>query len=165
MPSCLTGVPMAPYRGRFAPSPTGPLHFGSLIAALGSFLEARCQGGEWLVRIEDVDRPRTVPGAADAIFRVLERCGLTWDGPVLYQSRRTEAYQAALDRLLHLGLAYPCTCTRRELATQPRAHDGSPIYLGHCRSGVRDPAVSGPTGPARAERPRRAGPITPPRHR
>ena len=126
-------------RGRFAPSPTGPLHFGSLIAALGSFLEARCQGGEWLVRIEDVDRPRTVPGAADAIFRVLERCGLTWDGPVLYQSRRTEAYQAALDRLLHLGLAYPCTCTRRELATQPRAHDGSPIYLGHCRSGVRDP--------------------------
>ena len=126
-------------RGRFAPSPTGPLHFGSLVAALGSFLEARCRGGEWLVRIEDVDRPRTVPGAADAILRILERCGLGWDGPVVYQSQRTDAYQAALDRLLNRGLAYPCTCTRRELATQPRASDGSPIYPGHCRSGVRNP--------------------------
>lgn len=124
-------------RGRFAPSPTGPLHFGSLIAALGSFLEVRSRGGEWLVRIEDVDRPRTVAGAADAILRTLERCGLAWDGPVLYQSRRTAAYQTALDRLLDAGLVYPCTCTRRELAIHHRARDGSPIYPGCCRDGVR----------------------------
>ena len=126
-------------RSRFAPSPTGPLHFGSLIAALGSFLEARSRGGEWRVRIEDVDAPRAVPGAADAILRVLECCGLAWDGPVLYQSRRTESYQAALERLLSLGLAYPCTCTRRELAASPHARDGGPIYPGHCRAGVRHP--------------------------
>jgi glutamyl-Q tRNA(Asp) synthetase len=126
-------------RGRFAPSPTGPLHFGSLIAALGSFLEARCRGGEWRVRIEDVDGPRTVPGAADAILRVLARCGLDWDGSILYQSQRTDAYQAALERLLNLGRAYPCSCTRRELAVNPRARDGSPIYPGHCRTGIRHP--------------------------
>ena len=83
-------------RGRFAPSSTGPLHFGSLIAALGSFLEARCQSGEWLLRIEDVDAPRTAPGATTAILRALERYGLHWDGPVVYQSRRTAHYQAAL---------------------------------------------------------------------
>lgn len=128
-----------PPRGRFAPSPTGPLHFGSLIAALGSFLEARSRGGEWRVRIEDVDQPRTVPGAAAAILRTLERCGLDWDGPVLYQSQRTDAYQSALDLLLNRGLAYPCTCSRRELATSPRARDGSPIYPGYCRTGVHDP--------------------------
>lgn len=128
-----------PLRGRFAPSPTGPLHFGSLIAALGGFLEARSRGGEWRVRIEDVDAPRTIPGAADAILRVLERCGLDWDGPVLHQSQRTEHYQAALDWLQNHRLAYPCTCTRRELAANPRAGDGSPIYPGHCRSGVRHP--------------------------
>ena len=128
-----------PLRGRFAPSPTGPLHFGSLIAALGGFLEARSRGGEWRVRIEDVDAPRTIPGAADAILRVLERCGLDWDGPVLHQSQRTEHYQAALDWLQNRGLAYPCTCTRRELVANPRAGDGSPIYPGHCRGGVRHP--------------------------
>ncbi|MCC8987072.1 MAG: tRNA glutamyl-Q(34) synthetase GluQRS [Candidatus Contendobacter sp.] len=129
----------SPLRGRFAPSPTGPLHFGSLIAALGGFLEARSRGGEWLMRIEDVDAPRTIPGAADAILRVLARYGLDWDGPVLHQSRRTEYYQAALDRLQGAGLAYPCTCTRRELAVNPRAGDGSSIYPGHCRTGVRHP--------------------------
>lgn len=134
-----TGFRQGPARGRFAPSPTGPLHFGSLVAALGSFLEARHRGGEWLVRIEDVDVPRVVPGAADAILRALERCGLFWDGPVLYQSRRTERYQAALERLLHAGRAYPCTCSRRELVACPRARDGSPIYPGHCRGGVRHP--------------------------
>lgn len=127
-------------RGRFAPSPTGPLHFGSLIAALGSFLEARRRGGEWHVRIEDVDTTRAMPGAADAILRTLERCGLPWDGPVLYQSRRTEIYRAALERLLRAGLAYPCTCSRRELARCPRGGDGSPLYPGHCRAGVRQPA-------------------------
>lgn len=126
-------------RGRFAPSPTGPLHFGSLIAALGSFLEARRQGGEWLVRIEDVDVPRTQPGAADAILRMLERCGLFWEGPVVYQSQRTEHYQAALERLLGAGLAYPCSCARRDLAACPRGRDGAPIYPGDCRNGPRQP--------------------------
>lgn len=123
--------------GRFAPSPTGPLHFGSLVAALGGFLEARHRGGEWRVRIEDVDMPRAVPGAADAILRVLEWCGLFWDGAVLYQSQRTEYYQAALESLLRAGMAYPCTCSRRELATSARGRDGGPIYPGHCRDGVR----------------------------
>jgi glutamyl-Q tRNA(Asp) synthetase len=126
-------------RGRFAPSPTGPLHFGSLIAALGSFLEARRQGGEWLVRIEDVDVPRIAPGAADAILRTLENYGLLWDGRVIYQSQRTEYYQAALDQLQRAGLAYPCSCTRRDLAGGPRGRDGAPIYPGHCRNGPRQP--------------------------
>ncbi len=106
---------------------------------MGSYLEARHRGGQWLIRIEDVDTPRTVPGAADAILRALERCALFWDGPVLYQSQRTERYQAALESLEIAGLAYPCTCTRRELAHQPRARDGGPIYPGTCRDGVRRP--------------------------
>ena len=126
-------------RGRFAPSPTGPLHFGSLVAALGSFLEARRRGGEWLVRIEDVDVPRTVPGSAEAILRTLERCGLLWDGPVLYQSQRTARYQAALDELQRTRLAYPCSCTRRDLADYPRGRDGAPIYPGYCCNGPRHP--------------------------
>jgi glutamyl-Q tRNA(Asp) synthetase len=127
-------------RGRFAPSPTGPLHFGSLIAALASFLEARGRGGEWLVRIEDVDLPRTAPGAADAILRALERCELHWNGPVVYQSQQTASYQAALEHLSSAGLAYPCTCSRRDLASCPRGRDGGPIYPGYCRAGVRQPA-------------------------
>lgn len=126
-------------RGRFAPSPTGPLHFGSLVAAVASFLEARQRRGEWLVRIEDVDQPRTRPGATDAILRTLEQCGLCWDGPVLYQSQRTEVYRAALDGLLQSGLAYPCTCTRREVADCQRGSDGSAIYPGYCRNGPRTP--------------------------
>lgn len=121
-------------RGRFAPSPSGPLHFGSLVAALGSFLQARCQGGEWRVRIEDVDLPRTQPGAADAILRALEQRRLDWDGPVLYQSQRTACYQAALEQLQRTGFAYPCSCTRRELASLPRSRDGGLIYPGHCRA-------------------------------
>ena len=95
-----------PYRGRFAPSPTGPLHFGSLVAAVGSFLDARSQGGEWLVRMEDVDTPRNVPGAAEDILKTLEAFGFEWDGPVLWQSRRAEAYAAALETLKGAGLAY-----------------------------------------------------------
>lgn len=125
--------------GRFAPSPSGPLHFGSLIAALGSFLEARRQGGEWLVRIEDVDLPRTQPGAADAILRALEQRGLYWDGPVFYQSQRTVCYQAALEQLQRAGRAYPCSCTRRELAGNPHSRDGAPVYPGHCRTAPRQP--------------------------
>src|SRR5258706_8383828 len=103
------------YRGRFAPSPTGPLHFGSLAAAVASYLEARHRGGEWLVRIEDLDPPRVVAGAADDILRTLEACGMHWDGTVIYQSARHDAYHAALHRLRERGVVYPCACTRREI--------------------------------------------------
>lgn len=112
-----TAEPARPYRGRFAPSPSGPLHFGSLIAAIGSFLEARSRGGEWLVRIEDLDPPRERPGAADAILATLERFQLHWDGPVLRQSTRTAAYEAALGQLAASGSLRPCLCSRAQLAT------------------------------------------------
>ena len=119
------------YRGRFAPSPTGPLHFGSLVAALASYLDARAGGGAWLVRIEDLDTPRNVPGAGDDILRTLEQFGFAWDEPVVWQSRRLELYRAALDRLKAAGLAYPCSCSRRETGGGP--------YQGTCRNGPRDP--------------------------
>jgi glutamyl-Q tRNA(Asp) synthetase len=124
------------YCGRFAPSPTGPLHFGSLIAALGSFLDARSVGGQWLVRIEDLDRCREVPGAADQILRTLEAFGLSWDGPVLYQSRRQGAYIDALETLRRNGYLYPCACSR--LAARKRGLWGpeGPIYPGTCRNGL-----------------------------
>jgi glutamyl-Q tRNA(Asp) synthetase len=112
-----TAEPARPYRGRFAPSPSGPLHFGSLIAAIGSFLEARTRGGEWLVRIEDLDPPRERPGAADGILATLERFELHWDGPVLRQSTRTAAYEAALEQLAASGSLRPCLCSRAQLAT------------------------------------------------
>jgi glutamyl-Q tRNA(Asp) synthetase len=124
------------YRGRFAPSPTGPLHFGSLVAATGSYLEARAQGGEWLLRMEDVDAPRCSSVAADAILRGLEACGFEWDGPLLWQSRRGEAYAAALERLKSAGVVFPCACTRRELADSMLAPDGAAIYPGTCRAGL-----------------------------
>lgn len=129
----------APYRGRFAPSPTGPLHFGSLIAALASCLEARSRGGEWLLRVEDIDTPRNVPGAADAILSTLEAFGFAWDGPVLYQSSRLPAYEAALDVLRGRGLVYPCACSRSEIAAAAcrTAVDGGLVYPGTCRSGLR----------------------------
>lgn len=112
------------YIGRFAPSPTGPLHFGSLVAALASYLDARChEGGRWLVRIEDVDEPRTVPGAADSILRCLEAYGMEWDGPVVYQSRRKDLYRAALAALG--SHAFPCGCSRVP-----------GIYPGTCRNGL-----------------------------
>jgi len=126
------------YRGRFAPSPTGPLHFGSLVAAVGSYLDARAHGGEWLLRMEDVDTPRNFPGAATDILKTLEAFGFEWDGPVLWQSRRGDAYAAALDRLRAAGLAYGCACSRREIAdsaTRP-AIDGGLAYPGTCRDGV-----------------------------
>ena len=101
------------YIGRFAPTPSGPLHLGSLVAALGSWLDARAVGGRWLLRIEDIDPPRCPPGTDDIIRRQLEAFGLTWDGEVRYQSDRGETYQAALDRLVADGMAYPCGCSRR----------------------------------------------------
>ena len=126
----------APYRGRFAPSPTGPLHFGSLVAAVGSYLEARRRGGTWLLRIEDIDTPRNAPGAADAILRTLEEFGFRWDGEVLFQSRRLDVYRAAFERLRRDGLAFPCACSRREIADSTLAPDGSRRYPGTCRGGL-----------------------------
>lgn len=114
--------PARPYRGRFAPSPTGPLHLGSLVAAFGSFLRARSQGGEWLVRIEDIDTPRVVPGASREQLDALRRCGLEWDGEVLWQSRRDEVYRAALARLEQAGLLFACRCRRSELAGEVHHH-------------------------------------------
>ena len=124
------------YRGRFAPSPTGPLHFGSLIAAVASYCDARAAGGEWLVRIEDVDLPRARPGAERAILAALERYGFTWDGPVLRQSERAELYRAALEELCVHQDVYPCVCTRREQETAPRGAGGEHVYAGTCRDGI-----------------------------
>lgn len=129
----------APVRGRFAPSPTGPLHFGSLVAALGSFLDARRQGGEWWVRIEDLDPPREAPGAAAQILRTLEAYGLFWDGEVVYQSQRRAYYAAALEQLRQAGLTYPCTCSRKDVAQLTQAGLPSARYPGSCRNGVRHP--------------------------
>ncbi|MDR2209009.1 MAG: tRNA glutamyl-Q(34) synthetase GluQRS [Azoarcus sp.] len=127
------------YVGRFAPTPSGPLHFGSLVAALGSALDARCHGGRWLVRIEDVDTPRAVPGMAEAMLATLERFGFEWDGEVLWQSRRAGVYAAALEQLKAGGHVFPCACSRRELAEVPDsalARDGSRRYPGTCRDGL-----------------------------
>jgi glutamyl-Q tRNA(Asp) synthetase len=104
------------YRGRFAPSPTGPLHFGSLVAAVGSYLDAKHHRGIWLVRMEDLDIPRCVFGAADGILRTLEAFGLHSDEPVIYQSQRTAAYDEALHQLQASGAVYPCCCTRKEIS-------------------------------------------------
>jgi glutamyl-Q tRNA(Asp) synthetase len=122
------------YVGRFAPSPTGPLHFGSLVAALASWLDCRHAGGRWLVRMEDLDQPRVIPGAGDAILRQLESFGLEWDGAVEYQSRRTGLYRDALRRLE--AFTYPCGCTRKELEDSALAIDGARIYPGTCRAGL-----------------------------
>lgn len=124
------------YRGRFAPSPTGPLHFGSLLAAMASYCDARSQGGEWLVRMEDLDPPREQPGAAAAILETLRAFGLVWNGEVIYQSRRADRYAAALQTLQAKGLAYPCGCTRAELADAPLGVGGEAIYPGTCRDGL-----------------------------
>ena len=150
MQSPTSRSPDSLYIGRFAPSPTGALHFGSLVAAVGSFLEARAHGGRWLLRIEDVDTPRTVAGAAAGIVATLARFGFEWDGEVVWQGRRTAAYEAALDALKAAGHAYPCACTRRELADQPLARDGSRRYPGTCRNGL-PPGREGRAWRVRAE--------------
>ena len=130
------------YIGRFAPSPTGPLHAGSLVAALASWLDARAQGGQWLVRMEDVDTPRCVPGADQRILQQLASCGLVSDAPVMWQSQRNEAYQAALNRLMAKGWAYPCGCSRKEiedaqaLMGHTRARHQAAVYPGTCRNGL-----------------------------
>jgi glutamyl-Q tRNA(Asp) synthetase len=142
----VTALPRPRYRGRFAPSPTGPLHFGSLVAALASWLDARAAGGEWLVRIEDVDQTRTVPGAADEILRTLEAFGLAWDGEVAWQSRRTALYEAALERLRAGGYVYGCRCSRREIADSGLMGLEGAIYPGTCRR------LALPPGPGIAER-------------
>ena len=126
----------AVYRGRFAPSPTGPLHFGSLVAAVGSYLEARTHGGEWLVRIEDVDAPRCKPEYESAILRTLVCFGFRFDGEILRQRDRTAAYQAALNRLHHDGFIFGCACTRKEIGDSTLGSDGSPVYPGTCRHGL-----------------------------
>jgi glutamyl-Q tRNA(Asp) synthetase len=131
------------YRGRFAPSPTGALHFGSLAAAVASWLDARAQGGEWRVRIEDVDATRTVPGADDAILRSLEAFGLTWDGEVEWQGAHLDRYDRALAQLRGAGLVYRCRCSRREIAdTGMRGIEGA-IYPGTCRALGLDAATDG----------------------
>ncbi|MFC5299876.1 tRNA glutamyl-Q(34) synthetase GluQRS [Azospira restricta] len=126
------------YRGRFAPSPSGPLHFGSLVAAVGSYLDARAAGGEWLLRIEDVDTPRNVAGAADDILRVLAALGFEWDGVPVFQSQRHARYREALDQLRRQGDLYPCACSRREIADSRLGPsvDGGHVYPGTCRGGL-----------------------------
>lgn len=121
--------PTSSYVGRFAPSPTGELHFGSLVAAVAGFLQAKSSGGEWLIRIEDIDPPREIPGSAAKILHDLERFGLVSDRPVLYQSRRRKAYLQATERLVARGLAYWCGCSRKDLPP-------SGVYPGTCASGL-----------------------------
>jgi glutamyl-Q tRNA(Asp) synthetase len=129
---------MTQYIGRFAPSPTGPLHAGSLVAAMASYLDAKAHHGTWLVRMEDIDEDRTVPGAADDILHTLKSLGMHWDGNVVYQSERKDLYQAALDRLA--SHVYACGCTRREIADSRIgiASDGAAIYPGTCRNGLAE---------------------------
>jgi glutamyl-Q tRNA(Asp) synthetase len=152
--------------GRFAPSPTGPLHLGSLVAAVGSWLFARAAGGRWLVRMEDLDTPRVVPGAADDILRTLERFGLAWDGDVVSQSKRLPLYEAALEDLLRRKMVFACACSRADLtraASAPvrgdeadvRAGAAGAVYPGTCRGGLPPGKV------ARAFRFRTAGCLVP----
>jgi glutamyl-Q tRNA(Asp) synthetase len=132
-----------PYRGRFAPSPTGPLHAGSLVAALASWLDARAHGGQWLVRIEDVDTPRCVSGADQTLLAQLAACGLIPDEPVVWQSQRSALYQQALDRLVDAGLAYPCACSRSDIEAAlalrgiERSRHTELVYPGTCRKGLK----------------------------
>jgi glutamyl-Q tRNA(Asp) synthetase len=135
-------VVVSGYVGRFAPSPTGPLHAGSLVAALASWLDAKANGGQWLVRIEDVDAPRCIPGADQIIMQQLAACGLQPDAPPIYQSERGALYQSALDKLLAQSQAYPCGCSRQDIelaiaaSGQQRVRHGELIYPGTCRNGL-----------------------------
>jgi glutamyl-Q tRNA(Asp) synthetase len=124
---------MADYIGRFAPSPTGPLHFGSLVAAVASYLDAKAHDGQWLVRMEDLDKPREMPGAADDILRTLALYGFEWDGDVVYQSQRDALYQSNLDHLQQQDLIYPCGCTRKEIESIAHAGIEGAVYPVTCR--------------------------------
>ena len=124
------------YRGRFAPSPTGPLHFGSLIAALASYVDARAHGGEWCLRIDDIDEPRSRSEAESDILSTLERYGFEWHGPVIRQSSRTDRYLAALASLREKRAVYACACTRRDLESAPLGSGGERVYPGTCRDGI-----------------------------
>ena len=131
------------YIGRFAPSPTGPLHAGSLVAALASWLDARAHQGQWLVRMEDIDTPRCIPGADQTILQQLAACGLHPDQPPVWQSQRTTLYQAALDALVQSGAAYPCACSRKDIEAalsasgQTKLRNGELVYPGTCRDGLQ----------------------------
>lgn len=123
------------YRGRFAPTPSGPLHFGSLVTALASYCDARSNKGQWLLRMEDVDTPRNVDGAADDILRTLEYFGFEWDGQVLFQSQRFDAYEETLERLRGNRLVFACQCSRKQLiAETPEYGPLGMIYPGHCKN-------------------------------
>ncbi|MEX0607001.1 MAG: tRNA glutamyl-Q(34) synthetase GluQRS, partial [Halofilum sp. (in: g-proteobacteria)] len=128
-----------PYVGRFAPSPTGPLHFGSLVAALGSYCAARAVGGRWHLRIDDLDTPRLVPGAVEQILRQLEAFGFDWDGSIYFQSDHGSRYEAALEGLRRCGAAYTCSCTRKEITAHAERGVLGPIYPGTCRDGMIEP--------------------------
>lgn len=132
MPGTLTPAGASDVVGRFAPTPSGPLHFGSLLAALASWLDARARGGRWLLRLEDIDPPRCPPGAAETILAQLDAFGLEHDGEIRRQSDQSELYRHALERLTALGLAYPCSCSRK-------AWQAYPVYPGWCRSGPLHP--------------------------
>ncbi len=125
---------MKDHVGRFAPTPSGPLHFGSLIAALGSYCEARHRGGEWHLRIDDLDTPRNAPGAVDTILHSLEAYGFEWDGEVDFQSRHLQEYHEALERLRSADMTYPCACTRKQVGTGP--------YPGTCANGLATGATA-----------------------
>jgi len=150
MPSSADSLPTPAqgYVGRFAPSPTGPLHAGSLVAAVASYLDARAHGGRWLLRIEDLDTPRVMPGAEQIIRQQLQALGLEHDGCVLRQSERHAAYQNAFDTLVRDGRVYPCACTRREIADSltragiQRERNHELVYPGTCRHGIRDGRVA-----------------------
>jgi len=124
------------YCGRFAPTPSGPLHFGSMIAAIASFCDARSSGGNWYVRIDDLDAPRVVTGVADGILRTLDAFGLQWDGRPLYQSANKHAYHCALHLLRANGRVFPCACSRKEVRKTGTPGTEGPVYSGTCRNGL-----------------------------
>ena len=147
--------PTTIYKGRFAPSPTGPLHAGSLVAALASWLDARAHGGQWLVRIEDVDTPRTVAGATQRIAQQLRECGLVSDEAIILQSEQSALYQQALEQLVTAARAYPCDCSRKDIESaiqaqgKSRARHAELVYPGTCRHGMQ--SATQPDGTHRPE--------------